>query len=272
MPEGPEVARIVDQLAANIVGRKIEKINFLSGRYVNHSAPQNVSFFLQNSSPIKLISCKGKFIWFEFEGNDWSIWNTLGMTGGWSKTKSDHSRVQFLLSKSGLFEEVYFNDIRNFGTLKFCQTKDELDEKISSLGFDMLRSPPDSQKFLDLLRKNKKKTLPEFLMNQKHICGVGNYIKSESLYLSGISPLRLCNSLSTEESERLRCAIIRVITSSYSSGGSTIRTYSDFYGNTGSFSTRFMVYGNDVDPQGKKIETITTKDGRTTFWVPELQK
>ena len=50
--------------------------------------------------------------------------------------------------------------------------------------------------------KNKRvseKTLPEVLMNQKKISGVGNYLKSEILYASKISPYRLIKDLTDSE-------------------------------------------------------------------------
>jgi formamidopyrimidine-DNA glycosylase len=274
MPEGPEVARIVDQLRENAVDYSIQSVSVLGGRYLTHSLPDGLLSFLSDKSEhkIKDISCKGKFIWFTFEGEEWSIWNTLGMTGSWTGGPNTFSKVRFDIIKQGNKKTIHFNDIRNFGTLKFVNSKAELEEKIKSLGFDMLKSPPDITNFISLLNKNKNKTLPVFLMNQGHICGVGNYIKAESLYLSRLSPHRLCGSLTTEEADLLLKAITTVITSSYNSGGSTIKTYSDFYGNSGSFSNRFMVYGNKVDPQGNPVDTITTKDGRTTFWVPALQK
>jgi glutamate dehydrogenase/leucine dehydrogenase len=44
------------------------------------------------------------------------------------------------------------------------------------------------------------------------------------------------------------------------------------YGNAGSFKSRFLIYGNDQDPAGNKVQRLETKDGRTTYWVPAIQK
>jgi formamidopyrimidine-DNA glycosylase len=254
-------------------------MKIMGGRYLKHGEPEGYSAFRSASENLKIskVSCKGKFIWFSFANLDglesnWSIWNTLGMTGSWSAKKTEHSRVMFHLTESsGLESTIYFSDIRNFGTLKFSNNSQDLREKLNSLGFDILKDSISPGAFQNLLVKNGKKTLPEFLMSQGHLCGVGNYIKSEALYLSGISPNRLCNSLSQVESERLLNSVIKIAKESYKSGGSTIKTYQDFYGNSGEFSSNFLVYGNDVDPLGNKIVRVTTKDKRTTFWVPSLQ-
>jgi formamidopyrimidine-DNA glycosylase len=135
----------------------------------------------------------------------------------------------------------------------------------------MLSDKPSDDLFRTLLRKNGKKTLPEFLMNQKYISGVGNYLKSESLYLAGINPNRICSSLSDNEVDKLNSCIQTIIQTSYSSGGSTIQAYKDLDGNSGSYSDRFMVYGKKTDPEGREVISYTSRDKRTTFWVPEVQ-
>ena len=272
MPEGAEVKRIAFQLNEILAGKEISSIEILSGRYKRHSPPKgfaNVSSFF-NPLTINYINCKGKFIWFSFQKNsDLSIWNTLGMTGSWSQTKTDHSRVKISLLDD---QEIYFNDIRNFGTMYFSYNNGELSEKLKSLGPDMLSSPPSIEEFARLIKKQGRKTLPEFLMNQKNISGVGNYVKAESLYLAKISPERICSSLSDKEVIDLKNSIEKVLSASYNSGGSTIKTYRDVYGNAGNFTSRFLVYGNKQDPQGNLVSSYTSKDGRTTFWVPALQR
>lgn len=271
MPEGPEVRRITDQLDEILSGRFISNIEILSGRYKNHASPDGFKEFLSlaGEKKIERISCKGKFIWFSFAGNpDLSIWNTLGMSGSWSRQAGEHSRIKFTFTEG---EPIYFTDIRNFGTMHFIFSKAELTQKLKTLGPDMLSAPPSDEEFLKIVKKQKNKTLPEFLMNQKAISGVGNYVKAEALYLAKISPLRACNSLTEKEIKTLKDSIDKVLRTSYNSGGSTIKTYRDVFGNVGSFTSRFLVYGNDADPQGNPVQRTTTKDGRTTFWVPAIQ-
>jgi formamidopyrimidine-DNA glycosylase len=267
MPEGPEVKRLTDQLSKKLKGKVLESIHLISGRY-EKSPPDGLSGF-QGALPLEIldIKCKGKFIYFTFKDSEWTIWNTLGMTGGWRSQKTDHSRVKFIISN----DDYFFTDVRNFGTLKFVRGKDNLENKLSSLGIDMLSDKPSDDLFRTLLRKNGKKTLPEFLMNQKYISGVGNYLKSESLYLAGINPNRTCSSLSDAEVDKLNACIQTIIQTSYSSGGSTIQAYKDLDGNSGSYSHRFMVYGKKNDPKGRQVVSYTSKDNRTTFWVPEIQ-
>lgn len=271
MPEGPEVKRISVQLNGLLAGKTILNLEFLSGRYITHGSPEGTDTFnsLQNKK-IKSIICKGKFIWFEFENYpETSLWNTLGMTGSWTRESGQHARAKITFTDGSC---IFFSDIRNFGTINFSFSKDELIKKLNSLGPDMLSSPPTKEEFIKIIKRQKDKTLPEFLMNQKMISGVGNYVKAEALYLAGLSPLRTCSSLSEKEITSLQDSIDKVLTTSYNSGGSTIKTYRDVYGNVGTFKSRFLVYGNAADPQGNKVQKLETKDGRTTFWVPAIQK
>lgn len=268
MPEVAEVRRYVDALNEFVLGKYFEGIHVVSGRYYTN-IPDNIENFCYNL-PSKLIKidCKGKFIYFQFE-NKWNIWNTLGLTGSWTMTPMEHNRLIFKFENN---KNIYFNDIRNFGTLKFSNDQNALDKKLKSLGPDILIEPCSDELFYTKLQNNKNKTLPEFLMDQSIISGVGNYIKAESLYLAKLSPHRLAGSINFEEASRLNLAIHSIAKESYRTGGSTFKTYSDFYGETGNYSDRFMVYGKKKDLLGNLVKTETTKDKRTTHWVPSVQK
>ena len=108
-------------------------------------------------------------------------------------------------------------------------------------------------------------------MNQSHISGIGNYLKSEILYESEISPFRVINSLSIKEIEILYTNIIKIANNSYKSGGATIRNYSNINSEEGTYTFQFKVYQMKKDPLGNIVQKIETKDKRTTHWVPEIQ-
>ena len=100
-------------------------------------------------------------------------------------------------------------------------------------------------------------------MNQTVIAGIGNYIKSDSLYLARISPHRTVFDLSDGELAILNRSIKQVMKESYQQGGryvSSGKTYS------------FLVYNQTHDIDGNKVVKEETADKRATFWVPEVQK
>ena len=252
-------------------GRKLRDIVILSGRYIKKDPESYLAFRKKiNVEPLVItdVKCKGKFIYF-LTNSDWSIWNTLGMSGGWSPNdEHPHARVKFLLEDS----IVCFNDTRNFGTLKFVNDEKKLQKKLKSLGTDILAEEIPFDIFKNKIMYYNGKTLPEILMDQSLFSGIGNYLKAESLYLAKLSPHRYAYTLTDEEIESLRKATHSIIRESYRSGGSTLRTYADFNGAPGNFSDRFMVYKQKVDPQGNPVIKEETKDKRVTHWVPNIQK
>jgi DNA-formamidopyrimidine glycosylase len=268
MPEGPEVKRISEKLSRFITGEKITSVDILSGRYLKHGPPDGFEDFARSlPATVTKVDCKGKFIYILFD-NGYSMWNTLGMAGSWSPVMSKHSRLKLNLKEGS----AYFNDVRNFGTVRVSNNSAKLKEKLDSLGPDMLSENVTNSMFVSRIMKKPTKTVAEAIMNQSVICGVGNYLKSESLYLARISPHRIVETLSHEEMSNLNAAIQCTIRSSYASGGATIHTFLDFDGKQGEYSRRFAVYNQKSDIAGNNVVRETTKDGRTSFWVPELQK
>ncbi len=208
---------------------------------------------------MKKVACKGKFLFWELE-NDYWIWNTLGMTGNWSQERNSHTAIRFDIGR-----ELYFNDIRHFGTLKFVYGSGEMNKKLKSIGPDMLSKPPGEEWFKKFLKVPVN--ICKLLMDQKKISGVGNYVKAEALYRSRISPWREANTLSETEAVVLYRSLIEILQESYSLGGASLRNYRQFEGQEGAFAERLAVYGKEIDPEGREVKTATTPDGRTTYFV-----
>jgi len=190
------------------------------------------------------------------------------MTGSWSSSQQKHSRAQVHLDDG---TSVFFNDIRNFGTLKYVHGLGQLQKKLKTIGPDMLAEDVDDAKFVTSIRSKNDRVITENLMDQTMVSGVGNYLKSECLYFAGISPHRVCSSLSDHDLGRLNETIKAVIRQSYKTGGATIYTFQNFEGEKGQYTSRFAVYNQKKDPNGHEVKFFTSPEGRTTFWVPEVQ-
>lgn len=266
MPEGPECRRMALQLAEQVSNKTIKSIEILSGRYTKKPI-ENIEKF-EDDFPIKIqgAGVHGKFIFFLLD-NQWSIWNTLGMTGSWSAEQKKHSRVKLCLNEG----DLYFNDQRNFGTLKLVQGKDPLVKKLNLLGPDLLAEECPNRLFAERLAKKHNKTIAEAIMDQSVLSGVGNYVKAEALYLAKISPNRVVSDLTSDEIVLLNKTTRSVLVNSFESGGATIKSYADFYGDVGTATDRFLVYGKKFDPNGNPVVREKTADGRTTHWVPKVQ-
>lgn len=276
MPEGPECAATAKSISDFMTDKTLVKVEVLSGRYTKKPPPGLEEFNLMLPMTCTGWGTKGKFIYGGFGPGGSKIncfvWNTLGMSGHWSYNERKHSRVRFDF-KDGT--SIWYTDTRNFGTLKFNMTFEETEKKLLELGPDPLSHDIEIDQFRHrLFKKNSKgeKTICEALMNQKTVAGVGNYIKAEVLWLSKVSPLRKINSLSEEEIISLRDNIQSVIRTSYQNGGATIKSFYGADGSKGNYSSKFLVYNQKQDPYNNNVIKTKTPDGRTTHWVPEVQK
>ncbi len=186
--------------------------------------------------------------------------------------KSKHSAIKFTFDKG----DVYFNDIRHFGTFKIADRVDLSIKLNQSLGWDALQDPYIPKMLSQKLRhKCETKTIAEALLDQRVFAGVGNYIRSEVMYLSKIHPLRPINGaygLTNQEIDTICENIILVTQEAYKSGGATIATFKDMYGNTGKFFDKFKVYSRKTDPDNNPVTKMTAPDGRSVFYVESIQK
>lgn len=268
MPEGAEVRLFGESLAAVVSGKDIVSVDIISGRYKKFDVEGLDHFRAQLPAKVIGVGVHGKFLYWIIT-NDVFVYNTLGMTGSWSVTETKHSRVVFEMSGDA---RVFFNDQRNFGTLKFVPGRQDLVKKLKSLGPDMLSEEVSDERFTECLMRKPEWTLCEALMDQGVVAGVGNYVKAESLYRSQLSPHRQVQTLSPGDFSRLNQGIKQVLQEAYKRGGASIQTYRDFDGNEGEYSQRFLVYNQAKDPDGNDVIREQTADGRTTHWVPAVQK
>ena len=288
MPEGPEIRRFADDLSQKLVGQYvISAVALATGRYAatNPIGFNDFAKDLKDVSPCRVdrVNTRGKFMYWAMSFSDettWYLWITHGMYATWTPNMTSHSAFVIDYTSTRPPEPplsydhhgLYFNDKRHYGTLKFCKSTQEMNAKLDSLGPDMLVDPPDLAHFTLCLTKRKKKTLAEALMDQSVISGVGNYVKAESLYAAKLSPHRIIASLTLKEFENLYRAIVDVMCASYKSGGWLINAYHGDGRPTEGWQQRFAVYNNILDPLGNEVVSEKTKDGRTSWWVPSVQK
>ena len=280
MPEGPEVRYLVDKLNRNVKNRTLKSIEIRSGRYVKHGPPKGFNDFIKELPlKIKKVNCKGKFIYWEFENSDFSMWNTLGMSGWWIKKDEKHSNFKFTFNDS----VWYFKDMRNFGTFTFCN-KSNLEKKLKTLGPDILETKDEVDEFVRKVEKKRSDIMiGSVLLDQKVAAGCGNYLRSECLYIARISPFREVKNMKREELVKI-WDILRqlgwyfydekkgikkgIINSKYKIRSKYKKTGPSDYKPGEGF---FLVYRQDKDPLGNKVLHKKIKT-RMVHYVESLQK
>jgi formamidopyrimidine-DNA glycosylase len=167
---------------------------------------------------------------------------------------------------------IYFDDKLNWGLVDVFFTKNSFDEKMKEIGPDWINDNITYDFFKSKITYSRIKNnqIVQFLMNQKYISGIGNYLKAEILYNSKIRPDRLLQDLSETDIINLYNSCVQIVKLSLESNGLTIKDYHTPCGETGSFDT--CVYNKKKDPLGNDVITGKFKDAeRTTHWCPSVQ-
>lgn len=257
MPEGPEVRTVAD------------KLNFLidyeiTAVYVD--VPKYIDGKIETPCVLREVYSFGKKLIFrmeKYDGDFQYLIFSLGMTGRIQYEPDIHSKVS--LEFNGFM--LYFVDSRGFGGLEIRDTKG-YNKIINKLGPDILSEEVDSETWFKIFEKKKRAKIEAVLLDQSVISGIGNYLKSEILYFSGILPNRLVGTLSQEELENLRYHSHRIIRLSYSFGGFTIKDFISPDGSLGKYKP--AVYNQLYDPENNEVKK--TGSQRNTFYVLEKQK
>ena len=262
MTEGPEATYLAHYIATYFKNKRLKKVTIRDGRYKHHGPPKNMKRF-QKALPMKLLDVykKGKVIFFLFEHN-WCMIAKMGMVGWFSKTDA-HANVIFHFENT----DLYFSDFRNFGTLTFTDDPLLIMAEIDAIAPDILDDHTTWASFSHHLHAHPplNTSLELFLMEQgQFLSGIGNIIKSEILYDARLAPHRTVESMKKEEWHRLFTSAKKI--------SKKIQHHLEKHGWDDSYFQLHTIYQKEKDPHGFTVKTRKAKDGRTTFWVPELQK
>jgi formamidopyrimidine-DNA glycosylase len=273
MPELPEVETVCRGLEQKLPSRKIIKVE-------QHRADLRIPFpkhlaDIKNKT-ITGIERRAKYILIHLS-NQQTLIIHLGMSGRLTVTPdytpAKHDHMVLTLDNK---EKVIFNDARRFGLVDLAETATlDTHKFFRHLGCE----PLDKDFAADYLAakfQSKKIAVKLAIMDQQIVVGVGNIYASEALFLAGISPLRLCHTLTLPELKKLVGAIRKTLEKAIKAGGSSLRDYVQSDGNLGYFQHQFTVYGKE----GQKCRNCTcdsaiqkiTQGGRSTFYCPEKQK
>lgn len=276
MPEGPEVATMGVSLHAHLQGVCLTHLAINSAsRYFKtlentssgscllpfYYLPRSQKYMILVDRVIEKVDTRGKTIIFFMA--DLILTCAPAMTGRWSRRPEAYAGVEALLNQR---PSIYYVDPRHMGRLCLRRRVEGLSRILRDIGPDYLQDqvtwPMFYAAFTQPRRRDKK--LARLLMDQKIFSGVGNYLKSDILYLSGLSPHRTPSQCSQHELETLYKTIMHLIKESFAVGGYTMRDYFDLNNTPGRYQVK--IYGiKDPDVVFEKI------DDRGTYWRPQYQ-
>jgi len=300
MPEVIEIRKFANFLKEHMLNKKIKKFIIHKGRYKKYG-PFPLYKNIVKDLPLKVIDIKtkGKFLYFILE-KGYYLYSTLGLRGGWTyynnkskkfifpklidyipnekmeqyqKTALNHLNIEFTIPGG----KIYYYDNLSFGTMKVVNKKNNLNKKLRELAPDIMNTDTTFELYKEQLKKKKydDKPIGLVLMDQKFISGIGNYLRSDILWLSRVNPYTKVKELNDKQiykiyynsklltwgdydfKEAIKSKIIK----------KTDKLPRDYKRNFFVYMQKEDIYGNPI----VKEELYTGKIKRFIYYVPKLQ-
>ena len=216
MPEGPEIRRAADELAAAIAGQQVTKIFFA----FDHLKPY--ASRLQGQT-VRQVTPRGKAILTRFS-NGLTLYTHNQLYGRWLITADgeypDSSRQLRLAIHTGEHAALLYS-ASDISVLNEAELRQH--PYVSRLGPDLLDPDVESEQLAARLseKQYRRRCLMGLLQDQRVMAGMGNYLCCEALYVAGIHPQHRPADLSDTQLRRLTGSCLHLVRQSYETGGIT---------------------------------------------------
>ena len=281
MPELPEVETVRRGLQGQTHGLQIAEVEVLRARAI--ASPADPELF-----QLGLRGCclgnwhrRGKYLLADLlhpDGSGAGRWGVhLRMTGQflWFQEPCPpcrHTRVR-VFSTNGA--ELRFVDTRSFGQMWWIPpglAAEEVMSGLRKLGPEPFSAEFDSHWLLHRLHGSSR-PIKAALLDQSLVAGVGNIYADESLFAAGIAPHTPSGHLQQPELERLREALVEVLSTSIGVGGTTFSDFRDLRGRNGNYGGQAWVYRRGGEPCRRCGVAIRRErlSGRSSHWCPSCQ-
>ncbi len=271
MPELPEVETTLRGLLPHLVGQTIHGV-ILRRPDLRWPIPLELEANLTGRR-ITGVRRRAKYLLLDVEGGGSALLH-LGMSGSLRVLPGDtppraHDHVDISLQDGRVLR---FNDPRRFGCLLW-QAPDEAHDLLRELGPEPLSDAFDGR-YLHALSRGRTAPVKSFLMDQRVVVGVGNIYAAESLFRSGISPLREAGKVSLARYVRLADSVKQILAYAIQRGGTTLRDFISPDGAPGYFEQELLVYGREGETckQCGRLLRHATIAQRATVWCSGCQR
>lgn len=216
MPEGPEIRRAVDNIAKAVAGQRAKYVAFGQERLA-HYGP------LLSGLRVMAVQPRGKAVVTFFEDN-FAVYSHNQLYGRWTivGADKDHSSTRQLRleirtkKKRALLYSASEIDVLEHGEVDFHPY-------IAKLGPDPLAPDASVDAILGHIRDKRfaNRPLGTLLLDQSFVAGIGNYLRSEVLFLAELAPAQKLKDLGPPQKRSLARHLFEVPRQSYETGGIT---------------------------------------------------
>lgn len=276
VPELPEVETIVQGLRPKLIGRQVIAVSVINDKVLH-----NVELLVFQNELVERTFCnvsrRGKYLMFGFTPGGCMVVH-LRMTGQMVVCKADRVHEKHLSFFFDLSDgnQLRLIDQRKFGTVYWippgCRAKDAQTGGFTTLGCEPLGKSFSLEGFKELLAGRSTRIKP-FLLDQRHIAGLGNIYTDEILHRARIHPERAVCDLTEQDMQVLYQSIRQVLKEGIYYRGTSISDYVDAVGRQGGYQEHLQVYGRNQKPCPTCGTTICRikVGGRGTYFCPQCQ-
>lgn len=216
MPEGPEIRQQADRLAKALVGRDVEEMFFAFDELQPYTDDLK-------GTQVTEVKSHGKALVTTFS-NGLSIYSHNQLYGRWYVRKRDS------YPKTNRQLRLAIHNQRYSALLYSASDIEVLDEEgisshpfLQKLGPDLLDESTTEAQVLERYQSKtfRRRGLSGLLLNQHFLAGLGNYLRSEILFVSGVHPSLRPTDCSEKQLEALAHASLTLTQQSYETKGIT---------------------------------------------------
>lgn len=275
MPELPEVETTRRGIATIMPGLTLRQFVVHEPR-MRWPVPASLPDTLREQ---RVLSCgrRGKYLLINFPHGTQII--HLGMSGSLRRATFDeplrkHDHAEWL------FDDARFllHDPRRFGAILWHAAElgpVNSHPLLAKLGVEPFDDPLLTPAWLHRQLQGRKQAIKQALLAGTVVVGVGNIYASEALFRARINPNTPAGSLSLARCTRLLDAIKATLSDALTSGGSTLRDYTNATGQPGAY---FDLHAAVYEKTGKPCIVCSTpiqrivQGQRATYFCPRCQR
>lgn len=216
MPEGPEIRRAADEIGEALAGQVAKEVFFAFEELKPYEATLS-------GATVAGVESKGKAILIRF-GNGWNIYSHSQLYGRWlvrpAQSYPETNRQLRLAihnqDKSALLYSA--SEIEVLRDEELCSHP-----FLSKLGPDLLDESVTVEQVIDrFMHKNfYRRKFTSLLLEQQFLAGLGNYLRSEVMFVSRLHPTLKPVDCSAEQIRRLAEVVLKLARQSYHTHGIT---------------------------------------------------
>jgi endonuclease-8 len=216
MPEGPEVRREADAIAAALVGQQLVKVEFGLPRLGRYSS-------LLEGASVTAVESRGKAMLLYFDVH-YAMYSHNQLYGKWLVAARDDLKPTNRSLRVGLHTLSHSVVLYSASDIEIMPV--ELVEEhpfIRRLGPDVLSAALSWREIAKRLgdRRFSRRTLATIYLDQSFLAGIGNYMRSEILHEAALCPRLRPSDLSRAEIGRLSRATLLISQRAYQGAGVT---------------------------------------------------